>query len=922
VNHAVHPVLEKGEDDTLERDVVLTLDEALDAGTRELVGRLLAREPGAAGLTHVALGTGTTVPADRQGLLAAEAYRTRIDPRRLTYDPDAHTVEASASFDVAEGPGGVTEAGLFGGAATDAADSGLLVARDAGETVDRTEPKRFEQRFRLVLVERTGIAVPDLVGGELDAARAALASAGLAPGAVTHVVTEASPADSVLEQTPAPGALVNEGMPVSVLVATPPTVVVPEVVGVPVEQVSALLGQLGLAVSQVEEQSPATPGTVLAASPPPGTPVPKGSAVALTVAVPVRVSMPDVRGRTPAAAEVVLGALGLELGPGPYPTQESGASFGTIVAQTPAPETDVQVGTTIAVTLATPWTVEVPDLSGATLDDATTTLADAAAGLVTLLDLPAGLAGLTLGAVAERVDPAEVGTILEQSPAAGSRAWLYGTVDVVVVSPVAGAPVPDVVGQTQSAAVAALAAAGFAAGALTERPSDVTPGTVVDQAPDANLAWTRGDPVNLTLAAARTVSVPDVTGYALDAATETILGLGLALGTTTATVEPGPPTIVLSQNPAPRAAVPLGSAVALVVRAGVPNVLGLTDADARAALAAAGVPLGHEDTAESPGPVGIVLSQTPAPGAAVTASTAMTLVLSIAPRVEVPNVVGRLLADATAALAAVQLVLAVTGNQESDSPPGSILSQSPAPGSRADHGTTVGVVIAVARPVMVSVPNLVGMTVAGATTTITTAGLVLGVAGQRPVPGTPAGIVLDQNPAAGASIVVGSQVSVDVSAVDPTVVVPDVRQQSVAAAQAILAQVGLGYAQRGTQPSVQAAGIVLSQDVPPGSRAPIGSVVPVVVSAGGLVVVPQLIGFQQATAVQILKSLGLGFDSEVETNLLKTPGTVLDQDPSAGDQVFLGTTVLMTVATRVIVGGTGGGDGTKPPGSGPPHEVP
>ncbi len=58
VNHAVHPALQKGAGDTLERDLVLTLEEALPAGARELVGRLLAREPGLAGLTHVALGTG------------------------------------------------------------------------------------------------------------------------------------------------------------------------------------------------------------------------------------------------------------------------------------------------------------------------------------------------------------------------------------------------------------------------------------------------------------------------------------------------------------------------------------------------------------------------------------------------------------------------------------------------------------------------------------------------------------------------------------------------------------------------------------------------------------------------------------------------------------------------------------------------
>ena len=99
-----------------------------------------------------------------------------------------------------------------------------------------------------------------------------------------------------------------------------------------------------------------------------------------------------------------------------------------------------------------------------------------------------------------------------------------------------------------------------------------------------------------------------------------ILGLGLTVGKTSSTVEPGPPTIVLSQDPAPRAVVALGGAVALVVRAGVPNVLGLSDADARTTIAAAGVPLDHEDTQESPGPVGIVLSQTPAPGTAVTPS--------------------------------------------------------------------------------------------------------------------------------------------------------------------------------------------------------------------------------------------------------------------------------------------------------------
>ena len=107
---------------------------------------------------------------------------------------------------------------------------------------------------------------------------------------------------------------------------------------------------------------------------------------------------------------------------------------------------------------------------------------------------------------------------------------------------------------------------------------------------------------------------------------------------------------MLSQDPAARAVVALGTAVALVVRAGVPNVLGLTRpthgrrSRRRASRSTTRTPQ------ESPGPVGIVLSQTPARGPRSRAGTKMTLVLSIAPRVAVPNVVGSLLADATAAL--------------------------------------------------------------------------------------------------------------------------------------------------------------------------------------------------------------------------------------------------------------------------------
>ncbi len=423
---------------------------------------------------------------------------------------------------------------------------------------------------------------------------------------------------------------------------------------------------------------------------------------------------------------------------------------------------------------------------------------------------------------------------------------------------------------------------------------------MVDQAPPPGSAWTRGDRVGLTLAAGRTVAVPDVAGYALDAATEVIAGMGLAVGKTSTTVEPGPPTIVLSQDPAARSVVPLGTAVALVVRAGVPNLLGLTEAAARTALDAAGVSLDHEETAESAGPVGVVLSQTPAPGTAVTADTKVTLVLSIAPRVVVPALVGDSLADATAALGAVGLGLLVSGNEESST---ARRARSSSRIRRRERAST-------AAPPSVSSSRsprrrsfrcrtVVGQSVDAARAALTAVGLGLTVAAQRPTPGTPAGIVVGQDPAAGTSIVVGTAVSVTVSAMDPSVEVPDVRQQSSANAQALLGQVSLRLQVTGSQPTVQPAGIVLTQDPVAGSRVPTGSAVSVVMSAGGLVVVPQLLGMAQGTAVQTLKSLNLGFDSEVVVNLSRAPGTVIAQDPSAGAQVPFGTVVFMTVSTRL-----------------------
>ncbi len=901
VNHATHPAVQKAEGDVLERELFLTLEPALAPGARDLIGGLLARRSGLAGITHVALGTSGDAPAEAPRDLLAEAYRKPLASGNLSYDGQAHTVEARASFEIGEGPAQVLETGLFGGMATERPDTGFLVARQTGAAVDRSQPKRLEPRFRLILVARTDVKVPALVGQTLDAARTAIA-ADLRVGRVTNRETEADPAGNVLEQSPTAGTIVNEGAAVDLVVAVLPTVAVPEIVGEPEGQATTLLKRLGLVVrddARVEQESEEPASTVLASSPSPGTRVSKGTAIALTIAVPRRVDVPDIRGRTPAAAAVLLHAAGIGVA-AELAVEESGASPGTVVSQDPAPGAHVPVGTEVKLTLATPWKVEVPDLKGKALEEATGILEQAAGPLIEKLTLPPGIAGLGLGAVRERADNATPGTILEQEPAAQARAALYSTVDVVIAS-VATLAVPNLVGAPEANAITMLTAAGFAVGTTSHRAADAVPGSVVDQDPPPGVSWPRGGRVGLTLATGRTVTVPEVVGLSLDAAREAIIGGGLTLGPITTEIQAGGvPGSVASQDPAARQTVPLGAAVNLVVLAGVPNVVGMTRADAEAAIAAAGIPIGQVSEKEMEGRPGVVLSQAPAGGTAVDATTQMTLEVSIAPRVEVPAITGRPLNNAKKVLARAGLELDVAAKAESDQAEGTILEQEPAAGQRVDRGTAVRVTIAVARPRTVAVPQLVGLASAQATEALTQAGLTARVGEVRPTPGAAAGTVAQQSPAAGTTVPVGSEVVLILASADAATEVPELRRLSVDAATAAANAASLQLTVTGSTPAVEELGTVVSQDPIPGSRVPAGSVVSVLISAGGRVLVPGVVGRDQVTAGRLVQRSGLQPDFETRFSLTRPPGTVIGQDPAASTQVEPGSTVTLFVAGREL----------------------
>ncbi len=120
----------------------------------------------------------------------------------------------------------------------------------------------------------------------------------------------------------------------------------------------------------------------------------------------------------------------------------------------------------------------------------------------------------------------------------------------------------------------------------------------------------------------------------------------------------------------------------------VPDVVGQTQADATAAIIAAGLTVGAVTNAGSATvPAGSVISQNPAAGASVGGGSAVDLVVSTGPIV-VPDVVGQDQATASANITAAgltpQINLVFDG-----APAGTVIAQNPAAGSNASQNDDV-----------------------------------------------------------------------------------------------------------------------------------------------------------------------------------------------------------------------------------------
>jgi beta-lactam-binding protein with PASTA domain/tRNA A-37 threonylcarbamoyl transferase component Bud32 len=223
-------------------------------------------------------------------------------------------------------------------------------------------------------------------------------------------------------------------------------------------------------------------------------------------------------------------------------------------------------------------TVEVPRVEGKPLDLARRELE--AAQLIV---------------VADRREPSDTvppDHVIEQNPEDGRKVSPGSRIELVISSGPDQVVVPDVRGKTREEAQRILEEARLKANPpRTEFSADVEAGRVIKQDPSPGERVDPGRSVDLTVSAGKdTVDVPDVTGIDEEGARRLLVGAGLRMVSQDACEVSKRSDIVLSQSPAPGEKVGKDSEVTIRVNRvrTVPNVVGMTEAEATQTLQAAG----------------------------------------------------------------------------------------------------------------------------------------------------------------------------------------------------------------------------------------------------------------------------------------------------------------------------------------------
>jgi beta-lactam-binding protein with PASTA domain/predicted Ser/Thr protein kinase len=270
---------------------------------------------------------------------------------------------------------------------------------------------------------------------------------------------------------------------------------------------------------------------------------------------------------------------------------------------------------------------------------------------------------------------------------------------------------------------------------------------------------------------AKKVTVPNVIGISDAAAKVKLNRAGLEIDIAQV-VSDKPKGIVISQNPTFGTKVKDGTIVSVSVSAGpgdrqVPSVEGLTRREARRVLDKAGFEIKERTEESSEVEKGVVIRTEPGAGTQLEIGSVVQIIVSDGPPdVEVPDVTGRSLEEARAALEDAGFKVATIEQETADKDPGTVLAQTPAGGGVAPEGSEVRLTVAKA-PTKVEIPDVVGETDSDALQILQDAGFRVA---QEPVDVDTLeddGIVQDQDPPGGREGKPGDTITILVGRFNP-----------------------------------------------------------------------------------------------------------------------------------------------------------
>jgi serine/threonine-protein kinase len=251
--------------------------------------------------------------------------------------------------------------------------------------------------------------------------------------------------------------------------------------------VKALRGQGLTPIVTLTANAHVPSGLVIGTTPPGGTVVGKGARVSVVVSSgPGIVALPNVNGKKSAEATKILREKGFQ--PTVHSQSSDSVEDGVVISTDPAAGIEVQVGSPVTVLVSSgPKEVSVPEVTGEAQADATATLA---------------AAGLKVAVSKREVAEPAAGTVISQSPAAGSRLKLGDKVTIVTAQALKQVVAPSVAGQSEAQAQATLNGAGFASRSVSRTVTDPSKvGIVVQQSPEAGRKLTPGATVTIAVGA-------------------------------------------------------------------------------------------------------------------------------------------------------------------------------------------------------------------------------------------------------------------------------------------------------------------------------------------------------------------------------------------------------------------------------------